>query len=101
MTARATTASANGQNGAPTEPIPSDIWTQLTRQPVTEYQDMAAARIAGHFFGHSCDYALVLGMLHVWNSAWCKPPLGYHELERIVGRIAAREAARIEREFAQ
>ena len=62
---------------------------------------MAAARIAGHFFGHSCDYALVLGMLHVWNSAWCKPPLGYHELERIVGRIAAREAARIEREFAQ
>ncbi len=62
---------------------------------------MAAAKIAGHFFRHSCDYQLVLGMLHAWNSAWCKPPLGYHELERTVGRIAAREAERIEREIAR
>jgi len=99
LTARTTTAPANGQNGATVEPIASDVWARLTREPVTEYQDKAAIKIAGHFFRHSCDYQLVLGMLHAWNSAWCKPPLGYHELERIVGRIANREAARIEREL--
>jgi hypothetical protein len=82
-----------------TEPIPSDVWSQLTRQPVTEYRDMAALKIAGHFLRHNCDYTLVLGMLHAWNSAWCKPPLGYHELKGILDRVAAREAARINREL--
>jgi hypothetical protein len=88
-------------NGAPIAPISSDIWAQLTRQPITKYQDMAAARIAGHFFRHSCDYQLVLGMLHAWNSAWCKPPIPYRELERIVGRIAVREAQRIQKGLGQ
>ena len=82
-----------------TEPASSDVWSQLTRQPITEYRDMAAARIAGHFFRHNCDYTLVLGMLQAWNSAWCKPPLGYYELQRIVDRIAGREADRIGREL--
>jgi hypothetical protein len=40
-------------------------------------------------------------MLHAWNTAWCKPPLGYQELNRIVGRVANLEAARIERELAR
>jgi hypothetical protein len=85
--------------GGNAEPVPSDVWSQLTRQPITEYRDMAAARIAGHFFRHNCDYTLVLGLLHAWNSAWCRPPLGYRELEDIVARIADREADRIEREL--
>jgi hypothetical protein len=97
LTAR--TTAADGSDSA--EPISSDVWSQLTRQPISEYRDMVAARIAGHFFRHSCDYQLVLGMLHAWNSAWCKPPLGYRELNRIVKRIADREAARIERELAR
>jgi hypothetical protein len=83
------------------EPISSDAWWKLTSQPISEYRDMAAARIAGHLFRHNCDYSLVLGMLHAWNSAWCKPPLGYHELNRIVARIANREAERIERKLAR
>lgn len=95
------TARSPGQRSAPAEPIPSDTWAQLTRQPVSEYRDVAAAKIAGHLFRHSCDYQLVLGMLHAWNSAWCKPPLGYHELNRIVGRIADREAIRIEQQLRQ
>jgi hypothetical protein len=86
---------ATDSDGTPIEPTPSDIWAQLTRQPISEYRDMAAARIAGHFFRHACNYQLVLGLLHTWNSAWCKPPLGTHELTRIVDRIATREAARI------
>jgi hypothetical protein len=83
------------------EPNPTDIWERLTQQPISEYRDMAAAKIVGHLFRHSVDFQLVRGMVHAWNSAWCKPPLAYHELDRIVGRIAVREAARIERELAQ
>jgi hypothetical protein len=86
---------ASSPDGAPPEPIPSDVWAQLTRQPISEYRDMAAAKIAGHFFRHNCNYQLVLGMLHAWNTAQCKPPLGYYELQEVVDRIATREAERI------
>jgi hypothetical protein len=95
LTAGKTTDSAD----APIAPISSDVWAQLTRQPVIEYRGMAAARIVGHLLRHNCDYELALGLLHSWNSAWCKPPLGYHELEDIVVRIANREADRIEAEL--
>ena len=99
LTKRRRMGASAGPDGAPIEPIGSDVWSQLTRQPITEYRDMAAARIAGHFFRHSCDYQLILGVLHAWNTAWCKPPLGYYELKGIVDRIANREAARIEAEL--
>jgi hypothetical protein len=101
LTTTRTIASPETSNGTTAEPIASDVWARLTREPITAYHDVAAIKIAGHLFRHNCDYQLVLGMLHAWNSAWCKPPLGYHELERIVGRIAAREAARIEQELAR
>jgi hypothetical protein len=101
ITRLTTQATADSSANRSAEPIPSDVWSQLTRQPISEYRDAAAAKIAGHFFRHNCDYQLVLGVLHAWNSAWCKPPLGYHELNRIVARIANREAARIEQEFAR
>jgi hypothetical protein len=98
LTARSTAATT--ADGTPTaESMASDEWAQLTRQSVSEYRDMAATRIAGHLFRHSCDYQLVLGLLHAWNSSRCKPPLGYHELENIVGRIATREAERIEQQL--
>jgi len=90
-----------GQNDIPIEPLPSDVWTELTRPPIMEYPDAAAARIVGHLFRHNCDYSLVLGLLHAWNTACCTPPLGYYEVKRIVDRIANREADRIERELAR
>jgi hypothetical protein len=40
-------------------------------------------------------------MLQAWNSAWCKPPLGFHELNRLIDRVADYHAARIERELAR
>jgi hypothetical protein len=92
LTARGTATSPDGGSA---EPIPSDTWAKLTRQPVIEYRDKAACRIAGHFFRHSCDYELVLGMLHAWNTTWCKPPLDHDELKDVVDRIALREANRI------
>ncbi len=98
---RLTASPATPRSDAPVEPIPSDVWSKLTHQPVTDYRDYAAARIAGHLFRHYVDHQLVRGLLHAWNSAWCQPPLGFHELERIIARIADREAARIERRLAQ
>jgi hypothetical protein len=89
---RLTRARGGATDDAPIEPLPSDVWWRLTHEPVEQYHDAAAARIAGHLFAHWCDYQLVLGLLHAWNSAWCKPPLGYHELKRIVDRIATRQA---------
>jgi hypothetical protein len=81
-------------------PISSDVWSLLTRQPITEYRDDAAIKIAGHLFAHGCDYQLVLGMMHAWNSAWCKPPLGYQELTNTIDRIARKEATKILRRLA-
>jgi len=81
-------------DGTP-EPIPSDRWAQLTRQPIVEYRDDAALEMAGHLFCHSCDYELVLGLLQTWNTAWCKPPLGYYELKRLVDVVANYEAKQI------
>jgi hypothetical protein len=89
------TARGTSPDGGSTEPIPSDEWAQLTRQPIEKYRDKAACRIAGHFFRHSCDYELVLGMLLAWNTTCCKPPLDYSELKEVVDRIARREANRI------
>jgi hypothetical protein len=87
--------------GAQPEPISSDKWAQLTRQPDPEYRDGAATQIVGHLFRHSCDYQLVLGLLHAWNTAVCKPPLPEHEVQDIVDRIALREAKRIEAQLKQ
>jgi hypothetical protein len=81
-------------DGASIEPLPSDVWWRLTHEPVEDYRDGAAARIAGHLFAHWCDYQLVLGLLQAWNSAWCKPPLDPPELSRIVDRIAGKQAAK-------
>jgi Bifunctional DNA primase/polymerase, N-terminal len=88
-------------DGAPAGPIPSNVWAQLTRKPIEEYRDRAALRIAGHLFRHWCDYQLVFGLLHAWNSAWCKPPLGYQELTDIIDRVANYEAERLERKHAR
>jgi hypothetical protein len=87
--------------GAQHEPLPSDVWAKLTRHPIAEYRDMAAAKIAGHLFRHACDFQLVRGLMHAWNSAWCKPPLGYQELDQIIDRIARRQAAKWKQELAR
>jgi hypothetical protein len=85
---------ATPDDGEPhVEPIGSDVWAGLMWRPITEYQDMAAAKISGHLFAHGCDYQLVLGLMHSWNSTWCKPALGGQELKGIVDRIARKEAA--------
>ena len=78
------------------EPVPREQWMRIATGPVTEYADFAAARLAGHLFRHGIDAALVLGLLQAWNSTRCTPPLDPAELHRVVNRIAAREAQRLE-----
>ena len=88
--------------GAPIpEPTPGSVWAELTTQPISEYRDQAALKILGHLFRHNVDYDLARGMMHAWNSAWCKPQLGYHELDRLIDRVANYHAERIERELAR
>jgi hypothetical protein len=81
------------------EPTSSDEWVKLTQQPVSEYREFIAGRITYHLFRHNCDFQLVRGLMQAWNSAWCKPPLGFHELDRIIGRIAIERAKAIEKEL--
>jgi hypothetical protein len=84
----------DGPDGASVAPQPSSFWAKLVREPTTQYHDDAATKIIGHLFRHGCDYQLALGLMHAWNSAWCKPPIPYGELNDIVDRIARCEAAR-------
>jgi Bifunctional DNA primase/polymerase, N-terminal len=86
----------HGDGGAH-EPTPGDEWVELTTRPISEYRDQAALRLVGHFFRHNCDPHLVRGMLHAWNSAWCKPPLGYHELDALIDRVAEYHIKRLKR----
>ena len=83
------------------EPIPSAVWAKLTSEPVSEYRDAVALKLCGHLFRHNVDYDLARGLLHAWNSAWCKPPLGFHELNNLIDRVGHYEAERIERELQQ
>jgi hypothetical protein len=101
LTATRGAVHGDDDSGASIAPIPGDQWAQLTSQPISEYREQAALSIAGHFFRHNCNYDLVRGMLHSWNSAWCKPPLGYHELDKLIDRVANYHAARIEQELAR
>jgi hypothetical protein len=94
---RLTTRSSRGSSSGQVAPIPSDEWSQITRQTITEYRDRAATQIIGHLLRHNCDPDLAAGLLHAWNKAMCDPPLDADELDKITGRIEAREAQRIER----
>jgi hypothetical protein len=96
LTATTSSAAATGGEKLPHD---ADFWAQFTQQKVAEYADLAAARITGHLFRHNVDFQLVRGLIHAWNAACCASPLTYAELDRIVDRIADKEAARIEREL--
>jgi hypothetical protein len=79
-------------DGTPIEPISADFWKWLTREPVSKYREVSAARIASHLLQHKCDFPLVVGLLHVWNEGVCKPPLPSDELERIIINLAKQAA---------
>jgi hypothetical protein len=82
-------------------PVPSAEWEKLVTGPITEYRDMAAARIAGHLFRRWVDLHIVVSLMRGWNVMHCVPPLTDNELMRILNRIADKEADRLEREHSR
>jgi hypothetical protein len=75
-------------------PQPYQNWLKLTREPVTEYADLACARFAGYLVCH-IDPAVALDLLFWWNERICQPPLEAAEVHRIWRRIVRRHAERI------
>jgi hypothetical protein len=73
--------------------IPPEVWQRLT-EPVRDYPDAAAARVAGHLLRRWVDPYLVAGLLHAWNQAYVRPPLADDELRRILDRVARLESQR-------
>jgi hypothetical protein len=90
-----------GGNGASRGPVPSAEWERIVSAPVTEYQDMAIARLADHLFRRWCDINVVIALLCAWNAQRCVPPLAEHEVIKILERIAASEARRLNEEDAR
>jgi hypothetical protein len=88
----------NSDSESAARPVPpSAEWAKLVTGPITEYRDMAAARLAGHLFRRWVDVDVVITLMQDWNLKHCVPPLTDSELLRILNRIADKEAARLER----
>lgn len=81
-------------------PQPYQNWLKLTREPVTEYADLACARFAGYLVCH-IDPVVALDILFWWNEHVCRPPLDATEVHRIWRRIVHRHAERINAEEAR
>lgn len=82
-------------------PVPSAEWESLVVGPVTEYRDMAIARLAGHLLRRWADVHVTVSLLRAWNMCHCVPPLTDGEIIKIINRIANKEADRLEREHAR
>ena len=87
-------AAPSRQAEAPPLPQPYQNWLKLTREPVTEYADLACARFAGYLVCH-IDPAVALDILFWWNEHVCRPPLEAAEVHRVWRRIVHRHAERI------
>jgi hypothetical protein len=90
--------SARSDTNTTSTPVPSGEWAKIVSGPVTEYRDLALARIVGHLLRHWVDTRVTMSLAQAWNACHCVPPLTYGEVSRIVNRVANREADRLERE---
>jgi hypothetical protein len=90
--------SVRSNNNIVALPKPSNYWVKVVAGPITEYRDLAAARIAGHLFRRWVDIDVAVSLMRGWNVMHCIPPLTDGELIKILDRIADREAMRLERE---
>jgi hypothetical protein len=88
-------------NGSPREPVPAGEWERIVTGPITEYRDLAIARIAGHLFRRWVDISVAISLVKAWNVSHCVPPLSDNEVTTILSRIAQKEAKRLDEESAQ
>lgn len=75
-------------------PKPAEDWLKLTREPVTEYRDMACASFCGYLVCH-LDPVVAYDILFWWNDRVVQPPLDDAEVLHIWRRIVHRHAERI------
>ena len=72
------------------EPLSLAEWASRLR-PASEYPDDIACAIAGHLFAYGIASTVALGLMRPWAR---ESGLDQQELERIVDRVAAKEAAK-------
>jgi hypothetical protein len=76
-------------------PVPSAEWERIVTGPITAYQDIAAARIAGHLLRRWVNVHVVVALMRAWNCMHCIPPMTDGELMSVINRIANKEADRL------
>jgi len=76
-------------------PVPSAEWEKLVTGPITEYRDLAAARIVGHLLRRWVNVHVAVSLMRGWNVMHCIPPLTDGELMKVINRIADKEADRM------
>ena len=80
------------------DPLSPEAWAAFAEDTVAEYRDMAIAKLGGILLRRWVPARLVLTLAQSWNVTHCRPPLADREVVKIVGRIAAAELRRLERE---
>lgn len=70
-------------------------WRALMAEGVPEgRRDCTLARIAGYLLRHHIDPVFAAGLVQIFNTTRCLPPLSDEDVERIVNSIAGKELKR-------
>ena len=73
-------------------------WRALIADGVPEgRRDCTLARITGYLLRHHIDPVFAAGLVQIFNTARCLPPLPDEDVERIVNSIAGKELKRRQR----
>ena len=72
--------------------IQAEEWTKFARDGVREGERNAAiASLLGKMLANALPIKLADELIHAWNDARCRPPLGRKEVDSIVASISQRE----------
>jgi hypothetical protein len=92
LLARIAGRSANGNGHITTAP---SEWRALIADGIPEgRRDCTLARIAGYLLRHHIDPVFAAGLVQIFNTTRCLPPLPDEDVERIVNSIAGKELKR-------
>ena len=82
----------NTREGDRPPPTPATAWLAMLTAGIPDGQrNDNLTRLAGHLLGRGLDARLVSELVHLVNTARCRPPLPAADVDRIMGSIAARE----------
>ena len=81
------------RNGAAL-PTPPSEWRAMLDGVPEGRRNSSLARIAGYLLRHSVDPVFAAGLLQIFNTARCAPPLPEEDVARIIDSIAGKELKR-------